>query len=333
MDAYNVGTPKKSVGLSRDMISNTACGCGPPRKQDCGGSGAEWKVKAIAQPVREEQLGSRKNHIVRSNAENRPGVQVGAVDHIVLEVHGSLGKAGAARTVEPECRVILAGRGRLQLRRLAGDPVRKVMKTGLGSAGDHDVLQIPQPVSHRGHLVPQLPLHYERLGPAVVQEILIISRAHHGVDRDWNGSDLDGSEKTRHEFGRIVQEEKDAILHLNAQRAKRISGPVHHLGNLLIRERALPAAQRDPLSPPFRDMPVHELGGGVECIRNTDDGGVHAPGMLATLSAAVKTTTRTQRREEIQSIPGNILTTRGTPLELSDCAFIPTRVEERHAMV
>jgi hypothetical protein len=55
--------------------------------------------------------------------------------------------------------------------------------------------------------------------------------------------------------------------------------------------------------------------------------------MLATLNAAVKTTTKTQRREEIQSIPGNILTTRNTPLELSGCAFIPTRVEERHAMV
>jgi hypothetical protein len=55
--------------------------------------------------------------------------------------------------------------------------------------------------------------------------------------------------------------------------------------------------------------------------------------MLVTVKAAVKTTSKAQRHEETQSIPGKVLTTRDTPLELSGCALIPTRVEEFYAMV
>ena len=59
---------------------------------------------------------------------------------------------------------------------------------------------------------------------------------------------------------------RTAILHFNAQSSQRVPGLVHQLSNLPIRERPLRAAQGDPFTPPFRDVPVHKLGGGVEPV-------------------------------------------------------------------
>ena len=126
--------------------------------------------------------------------------------------------------------------------------------------------------------------------------------------------------KPASKLDRIVQEQQDAILHFNAQSSQRVPGLVHQLSNLPIRERPLRAAQGDPFTPPFRDVPVHKLGGGVEPVRNSDDGSIHGPGMLVSLNPAVKKAAKVNKPEVF---PGKVLTTRGTPLELAVCLFIP----------
>jgi hypothetical protein len=100
--------------------------------------------------------------------------------------------------------------------------VRPVRSTGrtpaalLGLADDDDVLKIFQPAAHLGDFIPERTMGNQDLGPAVVEKISVILGAHQGVDGHRHGADLHRPEEAGGEFGRIVEQEQDAVLHLDA---------------------------------------------------------------------------------------------------------------------
>ena len=80
------------------------------REQNGGGADAEREVQRIAQSVREEQLGDAIAAVSVGHVQHAAGVQLGAHQHVVVEVDAAFGCAGAARRVQPERRVVLARR-------------------------------------------------------------------------------------------------------------------------------------------------------------------------------------------------------------------------------
>ncbi len=120
------------------------------RPQNRRRADAKRKVHAVAEAVREEQLGDAETAIVGRDAQDRFRVQLGAHDHVVMQMHASLRETGAARRVQPEGGIVRARRLRLEIaRRLRHQRCQRpqTVRARLCSASNNDVADIAQAVA------------------------------------------------------------------------------------------------------------------------------------------------------------------------------------------
>ncbi len=147
-------------------------------------AGCQWEIEAVAQAVREKQLGGGKCDVVLGQAQNWLGIQFCTHVHVMLQMDAAFGKTSASRAVQPQGRIIACGRRRIQ--RVAGSCEQPfVAQRALGQrrvgAGvtidEHDVPQIRELPSHRRELRPQGGFHHENPRTTVVQHVEVILRA------------------------------------------------------------------------------------------------------------------------------------------------------------
>ena len=104
-------------------------------------------------------------------------------------------------------------------------------------------------------------------GAGVVEDVFVIVRFGLGVDGNGHGADFDGAEKGVEKFGRVEKQEEDALLRADAEIAKRVTGAVGALEELLVGDALFPAFDGDVLRAAFENVAVHEVGGDVEELR------------------------------------------------------------------
>src|SRR5256886_12225099 len=85
-------------------------------------------------------------------------------------------------------------------------------------------------------------VHDGDAGRAVGQEVRIVVGGEERREGDGDGADLDRAKEHRDEVGRVREEERDALLGLEAQGAQRVAGAVRRSRDVRVREgRALKA--------------------------------------------------------------------------------------------
>ena len=258
--------PVEDGGPIRRQDLEHLVGQRPPRIQDRGSADVEREVQVVSEPVGEEELGGRKGDVLRPDAQDRAGVQFGAVDHVVVQVHRPLGKAGAPRRVQPEGDIIPGRVGRLTGRGLGLDQLRIGHEGARRLPHHHDVADVREAVPEGAERFPQRLVDHQHLGPAVLEHVLVIDRPEHGVHGDGDRPDLDGAKEGGHELRAVQQEEGDPVLHLHLQGAEGAAEAVHRVGNLLVGGGLPLVVQRGLAAPPRRQVAVHEVGGDVELL-------------------------------------------------------------------
>ena len=76
---------------------------------------ASGKYSALPRPYAKNSFATLKQRSVAPDAEHALAEQLGADDHVVLQVHAAFRRAGAAGRVQPERRRVAAGRLGLEL--------------------------------------------------------------------------------------------------------------------------------------------------------------------------------------------------------------------------
>src|SRR5258708_38276981 len=74
------------------------------------------EVQAIAEAVGKEELGHAEAAVALGDVEHATGIQIGADHHVAVQMDATLGEPGAARRIQPESGVVLAGWLSLELR-------------------------------------------------------------------------------------------------------------------------------------------------------------------------------------------------------------------------
>src|SRR5947199_9427213 len=81
---------------------------GATGRKNAGRAHGERKISGVSEPVGKEQLGHTVAAIVLVNTQNAFGVNLGAHDHVVMEMYATIWSGGAAGTVEQEGRIVFA---------------------------------------------------------------------------------------------------------------------------------------------------------------------------------------------------------------------------------
>ena len=124
---------------------------------------------------------------------------------------------------------------------------------------------MPQVGQNRFDLLEQRFTDHERAGPAVVDHVLVVGRLEQRVGRDRDGSDLDGTEKTEYELGRVEQQQHDPLFPAHAQVHQRVAGSVGMDEYVVVGvARSVVGVDDGELLAPARSyVRVHEVYGGV----------------------------------------------------------------------
>ena len=101
-------------------------------------------------------------------------------------------------------------------------------------------------------------------GLRVVEDKFVVVRLGLGVDGNGDGADFDGAEERVEKFGRIEEEEEDALFRADSQIAKCVAGAVSTFEELLVGDAFVAVFDGDILRAAFVDVAVHEIGGNVE---------------------------------------------------------------------
>ena len=94
-------------------------------RKDRGRATGKRKVSGVAQAIGEEKTRDTVATVGFAHAQDALRVEFGANDHVVMKMHATLGRAGAAGGVKPEGSVVLAGRFGFEL---GGRIVHQVMQ-------------------------------------------------------------------------------------------------------------------------------------------------------------------------------------------------------------
>ena len=129
------------------------------RIMDRTGPNPKGKIEAVAQTIGKEELGGRETPILFRQSRNRPGIGLGGIDHVMLQMDAAFGKTGTTRAIEPEGTIIFAGGGCHKGGRCLFAPALKIVKgtrlRGLFCCqSDHDhIYPIRHGVQHVTHTV------------------------------------------------------------------------------------------------------------------------------------------------------------------------------------
>src|SRR5882757_2458731 len=107
-------------------------------------------------------------------------------------------------------------------------------------------------------------------GARVVQQVFILIRPEKRIDRNRNGADFYGSEKTIGKFGNIRQQEENSFLHANIQRVTQGSSEaIDAIGELRIGDPLVFTFDCDTVTAAFPQMAVDKILGGIKELRNS----------------------------------------------------------------
>ena len=105
---------------------------------------------------------------------------------------------------------------------------------------------------------------------AVIEDIFVFVRLGLRVDGNSHRADFDGAEKGVEKFGRVEKQEEHALFRADAEIAKRVSGAVGALEELLVSNALVAAFDGDVLRAAFENVAIHEICGDVEELRQRD---------------------------------------------------------------
>ena len=152
-------------------------------------------------------------------------------------MHDGLRLAGGAARVLPEAHVVRARRlGREPVGR-GRDEAREGAGTGRRGPRDDDRAEVAEAVGERAHPGKDAFVDDVRPRSAVGEEIRVVTLGEERRERDRHRSDLDRAEERRDEVGRVREQDRDAVLHIDAEVAKRVPGPVDVPCDLRVAER------------------------------------------------------------------------------------------------
>ena len=137
--------PQKIVGCSRRMMLEHRVGRRPAGEQHRGRADRHREGQRIAEPVGEEQLRRRIDHVVLAHAERLLREQLARSPSGWCGVPRALRHAGRARGVEPERRLVRMRRGGLRTPSLSCANAGRSVRWGVSLGGaDHDELDARQ---------------------------------------------------------------------------------------------------------------------------------------------------------------------------------------------
>ena len=87
-----------------------------------------------------------------------------------------------------------------------------------------------------------------------------------------HAADLDRTEETVQELGRVREQQQYPLFRTHAELAKRIAYAVRPLQQLLIADPLVAALDRNLPPSSLENVAVHEIGGGIEWFRQGDQG-------------------------------------------------------------
>src|SRR6185437_1506814 len=226
-----------------------------------------------AQPISEEQFGDAETAVIGGHAQDALGVEFRGDDHIVLQVNAAFRGTGAAGGVEPERRVILAGVGRIQVRRVVSQQGGERMHAARSRADHNYVLQVAQTVGRNAmNLGQELLMDNGDAGTAVIQQEGVVVRLEQGVDGDGDGANFDGAKEAVGEFGSVEQKQQNAFFGANIQSQKSVAEAVNALLQLGVGDALLTTFDGDPGGAALAQVAVNKISGSVEIVRQTERG-------------------------------------------------------------
>ena len=197
------------------------------------------KREAVAEPVGEEELRRGEDDVVLADPEDRFRVELRRLDQARLDVDGALRRAGRARRVEPETRVVArrvrglergAGRGH-QLR----ERVMRTLRQPPDTMTWRRCGQLPEERRERRQ---ERRRHDQRAGAAVAQHVVVVLRREQRVAGDRNDAGLDAAQERGRKIDRVEQAQEHALLGRETEMDERIGAAVHALRELAVGVRA-----------------------------------------------------------------------------------------------
>jgi hypothetical protein len=91
---------------------------------------------------------------------------------------------------------------------------------------------------------------------------------------------LDRAEEAVRECGRVLQDEGDALLGLDAESAQRRAKPIDALGDLPVGDALVAAFDCDLRAAAFSDVAIDEMRGCVEDLRQDHHAGILVEGTM-----------------------------------------------------
>ena len=248
--------------LARENLEHL-CRLGAPGVEHGRGAHVEREIQGVAEPVGEEQPGHGEAAVVRADLQYVPPERLAADDHVVVQVHGGLGRTRRTGRVQPEGDVVLGRVRRVELVRLRGHELGQPDLPRPGPARHHELPQEPEMRPDRFDRRCQVLAGDDDRGAAVVQDVLVIARLEERVRRHRHGADLQRTPKRVHELGTVGQQQQHALLHADTEPSQRVAAAVGAGPHLAVRDIPAAAANGEPAGAAFRDVAVDEPGGGV----------------------------------------------------------------------
>ena len=190
-------------------------------------------------------------------------------------MHGPLGHAGRPRRIQPEARVVAAGRRRFAAAAGFGDQFLQ----------GHPALRVPARYDHmpekrervracvqqRREGRQQLFGYHQGLGAAVIEHELVIGGGQHRIDRDGYDARLDRAQKRARKIDGVQMHQHDSIFHRQIQTSERIGRAVNALGQLAVGDPARIVDERGLVGAPGAQIALDQVVRSVVLARNIDN--------------------------------------------------------------
>ena len=211
------------------------------------------------------------HHVVFADAEHALAVQPGGRHQARMYVLDALGIAGRAGGVEPERHFVgqrIGGEGlfarlRDQLLEQVHFAAGKHRSVVFDGADQDDSLQVRQLAEDRPDGLRQRRGDDQRRDTRVGEDVGVLRHGEERIERDGHVAGAQRAPERHWVVDRIVQQQRDAVLMAQAQRAQCIGKAVRPRLQVAIGERAVGIDEGDLFGAAARDMRIDEIAHGV----------------------------------------------------------------------
>ena len=202
--------------------------------------------------------------VVLGNAENALAEQFRGRHQVGMDVLDALGVAGRARGVEPEGDFVGQRVGDDGLCVGFCDQVLEGMRAGQFFAiGNDDGWPLRQLVQHRRDRFGERGIDDQRTRAAVGQNVGVLRQRQIDIERDRDAAGAYRAPEGDRIVDGVVEQQRDALLVVDAELAQRIGKAGRVRLQLAIGEGALRIDEGDLVAASRRDMRVDKIGNGV----------------------------------------------------------------------